>query len=577
MSTISATLTISSVYHNLFGYILKASEDVLEFIEFFRGQSRDAEDMEEAFGARFAPETQREFVSILSALAVLVDSDEREENKILEMVPVPARWITVRSVAGKVTFYALDQSDREHVFVAQLDDWGTELWQKIDSEKRVAELIEEMKEVKGSPVMGLKDKVLSLLAQLTHHEMQVLKLSAEPPGQFKHRRHGMPPYLISTMPYEKVTAKIRDEADAPIVRLPGVKREAIAKELLVQDAVENRLADLFSQPHQVLNGLSYGGAMYDYVVEHRPLSTAPKIIEFGGGSGAFAEAFLGRLKEKDVARFGATHYLLVCQTEEEAKRLRERLKALPVEVMVAKDDAFASQIDDRYELAFCNEIAANLAAHAVRRFSALDEFEDEEEDEDSIETSAANDTFIGEGDAVQLIFKYNLKLDDSPEDFYLNTGAFSVLDELHQVLDEDGQIFLIEFGELYHYPVRTNDEDGQAYSLHFGHMIHVGKKLGYDHDFAYLMEQLPFDRDVSMFSTTRSQFKALRHALGDMGIRLERRAYTEDEFKQLLGARLAEVGELLYEPLEDRVMGHVLHSYKILRLFKATLEERVEL
>ena len=263
------------VYHNLFGYILKMSHDVIEFLEYFRPEPRDATDALQHFHGRFSDDMIGEFANVLAIQSCLLAPDETEETKLMKMHPMHARWITVHDPDdGPVTIYALDQETKAHIYVARLDGWDSQLWRAINGEKTVAELVEEMRNVSGSPVQGLEQRVLATLAQLTHCDMQVLKMSGQPASTYKHRRHGTPPYLISTMPYEKVTAELSPAGGGPVVAVSGRKTEAIDEELLESSGIRE-----FEQIH--LYNLANGERFTTYAIR---AAAGSRIISVNGAA-----------------------------------------------------------------------------------------------------------------------------------------------------------------------------------------------------------------------------------------------------------------------------------------------------
>ena len=217
----------------------------------------------------------------------------------------------------------------------------------------------------------------------------------------------------------------------------------------------------------------------------------------------------------------------------------------------------------------------NLPSVAVRKMSLDgddDEDEETEEKSEDLKPAHASDnklTFIGEGDAIQLIFKYKLNLCDAPEDFILNSGSLRLIDHLSKLAHSRTQMFFVEYGEDIKYPVQTIEDGRITYAQHFGVLKQAAKTLGFQAQSSYWMEELEIQRDLSMFATTRSQFKALRQLLADHHVKLERKPYTEAEFKDLLNqAGRSDVVEVNFEHAEDRISGLVPHAYKLLRLYK---------
>ena len=267
----------------------------------------------------------------------------------------------------------------------------------------------------------------------------------------------------------------------------------------------------------------------------------------------------------------------------EVKKFAQKVETLPEEVKeeVLKDETVAEVVKEaeKVEEPVQEEPAENLTVEAyVPEEEKVEEEEDDEEEEplpDGVERDmkpahleASKLTFIGEGDSVNLIMKHRLNLCDAPEDFILNTGSIRLIEHVHKLAGPKTHIFLIEFGEDIKYPVLTL-EDGQInYSQHFGVLKQVAQKLGYTAQSHYWMEEIGVVRDMDMFATTRSQFKAMRQMLGEHGVELERRAYSREEFSALLErAGRTAVVEVNYEHAEDRISGLVPHAYKVLHMY----------
>ena len=582
------------VYHNLYGYILKMSEDLVDFLEFFHEGPRTAQEMTDQFGSVFDRDTLNEFLSIFRTLACLLPDNEYEPKKTHDMYPTQARWITVDQTDPKaVVIYAFDVQAQNQIFKIRLDAWESRLWGYLNGTKSVGEIAECLAEEDGLLASDVELRIAAALAQWTHCSIQAIKLSAEPCGNFKGRRFGVPPYLISTMPYEKVTAQVRTRVDEegnileawqePERCLPkGLETLPIDDETLRLDRQCARLSSLLAQPHAVLGGRSYGKAVYDVIARDFPIGGETcEVLEVGGGNGDTARAFV--LECRQHVPDTRLSYTIFCPDPVQADGLRTALSDLS-EIRILDGDiekiADLAQLPDgkKYDLIYSDEFLADLPSVNVRKMSLdggdeEDEEEDAEERPDGVPKSAHADasrlTFIGEGDAVNLIIRYKLNLCDAPEDFILNSGSLRLLGNLNQLAGFNTQMFIIEFGEDVKYPVRTFEDGREAWSQHFGILKQAAQKLGFQARSSYWMEALDIDRNLSMFATTRSQFKAIRCLLADHGVRLERRPYSQAEFEALLAqAGLTHVDEINYEHAEERISGLVSHAYKMLHIFK---------
>ncbi len=581
------------VYHNLYGYILKMSEDLVDFLEFFHEAPHTAEELEAQFGQVFGRETLEEFLSIFRTLACLIPNEDYETQKTLAMYPTTARWITVdQTNPNAVVIYAFDTQNRDRVIRIELDAWESELWSHINGTQATEDIAAELAEKHGDPVEDVKIRIAAALAQWTHSEIQAVKLSAEPCGKFKGSRFGVPPYLISTMPYAKVTEQVRTICDddgnvtstwtAPVRALPAkLSYIPVSAETLDIDRRSARLSSLFAAPHAALRDRSYGTAMWDVIRKHAPISGAScEILEVGASEPATARELLAAAQK--AYQDTNINYTMFIADENLADNIKNNLADLKnVKIVVGDIEKIEELLSGQtFDIIFSNEFMANLPSVNVRKMSVGGGDDDDEEDDEDLpddgerelkpaHTDASKLTFIGEADAVPLIFKYKLNLVDAPEDFLLNSGSLRLLGRLSKLSKFSTHMFLVEFGEDIKYPVQTYEDGCVAFAQHFGVLKQAARTLGFVAASSYWMEDLDIDRELKMFATTRSQFKALRAMLAEHNVNLEHRPYTQNEFQAVLDkAGRSKVTEVNYEPAEDRVSGLVPHAYKLLHVFK---------
>ncbi|MBQ8038122.1 MAG: class I SAM-dependent methyltransferase [Proteobacteria bacterium] len=573
------------VYHNLYGYILKMSEDLVDFLEFFHDGPKDADAVTAQFGEVFDADTLNNFLSVFRPLSCLLPDDEFEPKKTHDMYPTLARWIAVDQTDPKaIVIYAFDTQSQNQIMKISLDAWESRLWGYIKGDKSVGDIAAIIAEEDAQPVAEVELRIACSLALWTHCSVQAVKLSAEPCANFKGRRFGVPPYLISTMPYEKVTSLVRTHVDEngeilekweEPVRCKPTHLEIIDLDAQTLEDDKNcaRLSSLLAMPHPVLSNRSYGKAVYDVISKYAPIMDNCKILEIGGGLGDTAKNFIQSCK-------CPVNYTIFTPDDAHAELLKNILKDIEnIRILSGDIDKIADILNgETFDIIYSDEFLANLPAVNVRKMS-LDGDEDEEEadddrpDDGELKPAHAADnnkiTFIGEGDAVQLIFKYKLNLCDAPEDFILNSGSLRLIGNLSKLATFRTQMFLIEFGEDIKYPVQTVEDGKITYSQHFGILKQAAQKLGFLASSSYWMEELDLQRDIKMFATTRSQFKTLRQLLADHDVALERKPYTQPEFEELLKkAGRTSVVEVNYEPAEDRISGLVPHAYKMLRIYK---------
>ena len=104
------------VYHNLFGYILKMSEDVVEFLEYFRAEPRTPEETLERFAGQFSRDMIADFATVFVMQCCLLKEPDAGEKKVLEMFPMHARWIVADQTDPEaIKLYAVDRDTNASV------------------------------------------------------------------------------------------------------------------------------------------------------------------------------------------------------------------------------------------------------------------------------------------------------------------------------------------------------------------------------------------------------------------------------------------------------------------------------
>ncbi len=195
------------LYHDLYGFILKMSPDILEFLQAFRTPT-DPEKVCSKFGNAFGEQTPESFVGIFQQFKCLVTPGEDELDGLWDMVGVPGPWNVWRlEEDGGLTFFTA-WGDRP-VSTHRLSAAEAGIWKRMDGEARLSALAGELGEA----------EVAALVVRLAHHDVQALKLSGVGLSFFKGRQHMQPPYLTSTMPYAAYDPDT-DPAPVPLGDLP---------------------------------------------------------------------------------------------------------------------------------------------------------------------------------------------------------------------------------------------------------------------------------------------------------------------------------------------------------------------
>ena len=116
------------LYHDLYGYLMEMSPDIVELIEAFAGGA-DVEAVSERFANAFEGATPAQFIDVLTAHAVLVPLDEPERDGMWPMCVVKAKWNVWRRADGKLTLWTAwgDAAVKQ----VELDELETQMWDGV--------------------------------------------------------------------------------------------------------------------------------------------------------------------------------------------------------------------------------------------------------------------------------------------------------------------------------------------------------------------------------------------------------------------------------------------------------------
>ena len=542
------------VYHDLYGYIIKMSPDILAFLDEFKTPTRPDEICRKYANA-FEDQTPEAFVGIFLQFGCLIKPEHDQVNDLWEMIPVHGRWnVWQREQDGGLTFWCA-WGDAPLTKVRLSPD-EARVWWSIDGEKtlRTVQFDEQVR----------PEVVLGVVKKLGHHDVQALKLSALGMRFYKKRPQMKPPYLTSTMPYQRYIPG----AEGPLGELPrpieayfspeGYYRGEISDANAQFDHEETTLAHLFRVPHPALDGRTYGQAVIDALMKKQRIPEGEiKILEIGGGLGFMAKAVVEALQH---ARRAVTYHIMELSPVLAAAQ-RERTAGLPVTVHLGNvlSDAFPAT---GYDLVIANEMIGDLMAVKLdhKRFGMG---EDGEIDDAKFEAGLDASGLAGE-----LIRKYTVPIGDAPDPFYLNLGTWQLAERLFGVMKPGATAWITEFGDMAKWPVLSTHLDHPELSIHFGHLTLVSLAIGFETEFEFVMDLIEMRRELEGLQTTRSYFRALKALLAERGVTLEKIGYTREMFTELIGDKVApgDVGEIAFDHIEDRLMGLVPHEFKAILL-----------
>lgn len=533
------------LYHDLHGFLLEMSPDIVALIDAFAGGA-ETKDVIARFKGSFGDADPAQFVDVFIAHAVLVEPDDDEVEGIWPMVPIKARWNVWRRRGDRLTLWTAWGTNP--VAQVELDADETAMWDAFDGEKRLAEL-------RGKFDRG---KLAALVRRLVHSDVQALRLGHMPMSTYAKRPGLAPRYLSSTMPYARWT---------PGQPVPGVGggadtpspveyyRHDIDDADAQFDHQETTLSHLFRIAHPALAGRTYGQALVDALAGKGAIAAtgAIRVLEIGGGLGFVARDVIGRLRGLglDVA------YTIVELSPKLHAAQQERLAGLPVTWHVGSvldADLPAAGFD----LIIANEMVGDLPARQLSR-PDVGLTVDGGGEVDPKQLAAL-------GRTGELVTQLGVHLDDAPEPFYLQTGALELMIRIARWLAPGGTTIVTEFGGPMQWPRLSTQLDHPELSTHFGHLLTAARSLGLEGAIEFVIDLVDLDRDARGLATTRSHFRALAAMLATEGVTLDKIGYTPALFDAALAGKvaIAELGELRWDRIEDRLMGLVPHEFKAL-------------
>ncbi|MGB0590930.1 MAG: SAM-dependent methyltransferase [Myxococcota bacterium] len=534
------------VYHDLYGYILKMSADILAFLQGFATPVL-AETVCGQFSNAFGDQAPEGFIGTFAQFGCLVHEGDDEHEGIWDKVPVRGAWNVWERTEDGLTLYTAwgERPLTTHTLTCE----EAAIWDRFDGETPLFVIAEDHP----------REVLADLIARLVHHDVQAVKLGHARMSFYESRQHMAPPYLTSTMPYAAYDA-VSDPEPVPLderVSPEGYYASEIPDADVQFDHQETTLSHLFRDPHPALGGQTFGQALVAGLKRSNALPSGEvlRVLEIGGGLGYFARAVVEALQS--LGR--QVTYEIIELSPTLAAAQRERTVGLPVTIHEGNvlERTWPSE---QYDLILANEMIGDLPSARMTHSQAGLDREDLEGD--------AYQAFLAErGPGGAMAARYTLGLGDAPDPFYLNVGAMELVAKVAQTLAPGGTAYLSEFGEMSRWPVLSTHLDHPELSIHFGHLAAVARAEGLADEFVFVMDLIDMARDVEGLRTTRSYFRALTGLLAARGVTLEKRGYTREMFNTLLsGVDMDTIGDISFDRIEDRLMGLVPHEFKALVL-----------
>jgi SAM-dependent methyltransferase len=319
------------------------------------------------------------------------------------------------------------------------------------------------------------------------------------------------------------------------------------------DHEETTLSHLLRIPHPALANRTYGQALVDVLLARDSIPQGRvRVLEIGAGLGYVAEHVIERLRAAGREVVYTIVELSPALATAQKQRLGDRA------TWVEKDVLAAEFVDGAFDFILSNEMAGDLPSIRLSR-PDLGLNVDGTGTVDRAKLKA-----LGGGAA--LAAEHGVNLDDAPEPFHLQTGAFEMIARIAKWLAPGGTAVVTEFGDTGAWPRLSTHLDHPEISTHFGQLLQLARALGLDGKIEFVIDLLDFDREQQGLATTRSHFRALRALAADAGVELPKIGYTPALLAATVGDKLdlTCVGELRYDKIEDRLMGLVPHEFKAL-------------
>ncbi len=519
------------LFHDLYGYLMEMSPDIASMIESF-DDGVDTEETIKYYDGKFGDADPRKFVDVLNSHAVLIDPDEDEIEALWAFVPIKGKWNVWQRREDRLTLWtAWGERPVQQLF---LDPEETAIWDAFAGEKRLIEMRHHHD----------NDKLLGLVRKLVHSDVQALKLSMMPWSMYAKRPSLAPAYLTSTMPYP------RWQPNTPVpppVPLSEYHTHTITNADDQFDHTETTLSHLLRVPHPALANRTYGETLADVLVARGAIPEGRvRVLEIGAGLGYVARDVIARLR--GAGRTVA--YTIVELSPALAAAQKERLGG---DATWIEGDALTVSVPaGAFDLVISNEMVGDLPAKQLSRLDIGLE----------LATGTADRAKVR---AISPIAEA-CNLDDAPEPFYLQTGAFELVARIGKWLAPGGTAVITEFGDGAAWPKLSTHLDHPELSTHFGHLQQVARGESLEASVEFVIDLIDLDRTQQGLATTRSHFRALRALAAHVGVELPKIGYTRELLEHTVAGKLDTnaVGDLRFDRIEDRLMGLVPHEFRAL-------------
>lgn len=301
------------------------------------------------------------------------------------------------------------------------------------------------------------------------------------------------------------------------------------------DLIEPTINHAFRFPSDALDGFDYGARFFSSILSSEAvpgLKAADRIniLEVGGGTGTFARSFNRQARATTNADI-RYHILELSPTLAQAQK--ETLAGYFPVTHFQQDATKFHLPEQKFDLIISNEVIADFPVAQVRRVSDINKAAD---------SQASTSPVRYEGDGSADIEKYDLKVDDAPDTFLVNSGVFRFIERAWEQLAPGGAVILSEYGSETIYPIQESHLNHEEFSIHFGHVAACARQVGFSSRLVPLTEFLEVNDQVLMLNGREEQIRCLDHVLQKHGLSLPYAAISEKEFEEKFGELIRRLG-----------------------------------
>lgn len=300
-------------------------------------------------------------------------------------------------------------------------------------------------------------------------------------------------------------------------RVKEFHRKGIADPSWEFDVLEPTINHALRFPSTILGGLDYG-ARFCRATMAAEIAGARggeeiSVLEVGGGTGSFAKSFINEAQPSIRLKY---HILELSPALIEAQR--QSVPGGDSSIVHFEQDATEFDLPlHRFDLILANEVIADFPVALVER-----------------DQSGANE--LG-GDGAAPVRKYQLSIEDAPQNFYVNSGVFRFLERAWLHLKPGGMLIMSEYGSETRYPSESFHLNHAEFSIQFRHVSECARRIGFECRLRNLREFLSIDDNVPVLNGREEHLMCLRHVFVRFGFELPFALFSESDFM----ARYAEV------------------------------------